>query len=416
MTREIELLVHQAKFAQSNKRYVALVGGFGSGKSFGLATKLFNLAYQNKGFNGLLLNRSYRQLMDALVPEVIKLFTQMGWQRDKQYRFKDKNKLVITWSKGVESVIHLYSTEMGAYERLAGFNVAFALVDEIDTIPKASEVWRFVNHRVRERAPVVQTACSSTPEGFGFLYDFFDKQVQDNPDLAEERELIRACTLDNPHLSDDFVTNLINTHDPKSLRAYIFGEFVSLSGSRAYWGFSELSYTNKTLTDFSDRPLHIGIDFNANVNATEVSIIDNYKVYVVDEIFGCRTVEDLMNQIDSRYGNRPKFFYPDYAGFEGIEQLKRRYGVDSVKTCPKDIKERVASVNFLIKNGENRRFFVNPEKCPNLTKTLNYHTLDATGFPDKKSGLDHAGDAVGYLIHTMYPYKPKTAQSSAPRF
>ncbi len=57
-------------------------------------------------------------------------------------------------------------------------------------------------------------------------------------------------------------------------------------------------------------------------------------------------------------------------------------------------------------NGK-RRLFVNIRNCPQLVKGLEQQGYDVTGAPDKASGLDHALDAAGYLVHFLFPITGK---------
>ena len=61
-------------------------------------------------------------------------------------------------------------------------------------------------------------------------------------------------------------------------------------------------------------------------------------------------------------------------------------------------------VNARILNGlDERKYFVAIDACPNTVETLESQAWDGNGVPDKKSGLDHIGDALGYFVAKVFP-------------
>jgi hypothetical protein len=62
------------------------------------------------------------------------------------------------------------------------------------------------------------------------------------------------------------------------------------------------------------------------------------------------------------------------------------------------VKDRVMAVNQMIHNQGQRRLLINPDKCPTLIEGLEQQAYNKNGEPDKANGLDHAVDALGYMI------------------
>lgn len=419
-TVEIPCMEHQLLFMQSNKRYVADVGGFGCGKSFAVGMKLYNLALINQGFDGMLVSRTGTQLTKLLI-EVFTVFRSFGLkQYDKDFkRFQreapghtfmmyDGNQVVIKWNTNTFSTIWLGTTENNAYEKWAGGNMAFVVIDEIDTMPKADMVWKFANDRVRVKAPLLQTACASTPEGFGFMWDFFENQPTKNPELAGDREIIRGCTLDSPYLDASYVRNQIRTRDPASMMAYIYGHFVNLNGALVYWNFKkDLNRTTRTIKDMPmNAYAHVSIDWNKNINATNISYVENGLTYTVHEINGSSDAKELIIRLKKILNGRRALFYPDGSGYEGIRQLEAAFGPENVKyhAANPHIPHRVAALNQRMCNDKGMpQTFINPETCPVLWMGLLRQVKDAKGYPDKSQGLDHNLDGYGYFHHWNWP-------------
>jgi hypothetical protein len=139
---EVSILPHQLQFLQSTKRYVALCGGFGCGKSWALCMKAWQLASVNAGFDGMLISRYSKQLHDFLMPEMVRTLTMVN----APWSMRDGNKLILDWGH-CRSVIHLLTTENDAYARWAGGNMAWACIDEIDTMQKPAEAWSYPGRR-----------------------------------------------------------------------------------------------------------------------------------------------------------------------------------------------------------------------------------------------------------------------------
>lgn len=398
----LDALPHQAEFATASERYVALTGGFGCGKSFGVGLKVLNLARINAGFDGMLVSRSAPQLR-KLCTEVETVFNaaKVRWRK------KGFDEYHVTFGSAT-TVIYLGTTENRAYTRWAGGNLAFVVIDELDTMQQADDVWRFSNDRVRVKAPLLQTACASTPEGFGFLWDFFDNQPMKDPSLRATRRLIKGCTFDNPYVDKSYVRSQIQTRDPRSLRAYVYGEFVSLEGALVYHRFDKvLNATNKTVADFSPQHiLHIGLDFNKNINAASVWVVQDGVSFCVDELYGATDTDALIGQLDKRFPNRLFYIYPDATGFEGIQQLRRKYGSERVcvKASNPRVQLRVASVNQRLRSETGMPLaYVNPQKAPHLWNGLMRQPKLPNGEPNKDLGLDHATDGAGYFMTWHWP-------------
>lgn len=67
------------------------------------------------------------------------------------------------------------------------------------------------------------------------------------------------------------------------------------------------------------------------------------------------------------------------------------------------------SVNAQLCNGKGERLLrINTYACPTLTEALEEQAYDSNGLPDKSTGVDHILDALGYMIHYLFPVRRKT--------
>jgi hypothetical protein len=187
----------------------------------------------------------------------------------------------------------------------------------------------------------------------------------------------------------------------------------AFSGAVYYCFERETNATAKTITDFPNNAIiHVGLDFNVENMSAVINVIQDGKVYVVDEITGEKNTASMITALKRRFPNRVMYIYPDSSGksssanasVSSITLLK-----DAGFQCfykgnnPSIVKERVPAVNALFRNAVNEhRCFVNITKCPVLVKGLEQQGY-LNGKPDKTSGLDHALDAFGYFCAYRFP-------------
>jgi len=412
---EIQLLPEQADFVTDTKtRYLGFVGGYRSGKTYSLAYKIITLAALNHGYKGVAMSPTYGMLKRVLIPEIEGCLSQM---HIKYEYAKADSYFRLHWKRGTSTEVQLHAAEN--HERLRGSTFAFGCVDEMDTIKRddAHAAWRQLMARMSEaNAPALQACAVSTPEGFSFMHDFFVRDAV-NPDgsMKTDRRLIRASTRNNPFLSDDYIPSILGNFASNQIPAYIDGEFANLTTGNVYYAFNRdlnLNGTTKTLEDFPNSVLQIGVDFNIGNMSGSVWISENGKVYAVDELSGAFNTEAFVDDVIRRYDGRRIMFYPDAQGFHhgGTNasytdfEILRRVPNSTIHayTAHMRIKDRVGSVNAMILNGKKeRRLFVNVGKCPKLTAGLEQQGYD-DGEPDKSSNLDHMLDAAGYFISFRY--------------
>lgn len=424
MILDLALLPHQADFVEDcTTESLALVGGYGAGKTKALATKLIVLSLQNAGFEGIALSPTYGMSKRVLIPEIEEQLIKYNIP----YTFLKGDMLfLIQASKSKTTKLHVMAAE--SYKRAAGINAAFFGVDEMDLIEPslAREAWRMLKSRLR-KGTVLQGCAVSTPEGYNFLYEYFEKEPQDDPELAADRRLIRARTADNPFNPPGYIDNLRAQYPEQMLEAYLNGMFVSLKGSPVYSSY-EVAANNTELTWeelHKDIPLHLGIDFNNNAMSCVTAYIAQNKAYVVDELMGHKNTMALINAIRTKYGDkRTIFVYPDASGAaekssassSDIEQLAAAgFHIEAHKANPR-VKNRVSSVNARFANGQKppqRALYVNRKTCKKLVKALLQQTYKPDGSPVKDGVVDGPVDALGYLVYKLWPIADRYAFAQA---
>jgi len=408
----VELLPHQHEFvADIEHKFLALIAGYGAGKTYSLINKAIYLAYLNQGYTGILYEPTTPLLHDILIPDFEKFLNESGipytLKKTPNYNY------YLHFPDG-DSLIMLRAMEN--WQRHIGVNAAWIGADEVDTIkkPLAKKAVEKLMGRIRSGL-VRQFFFTTTPEGFEFMYHFFVER--DSP----LKRRIHASSLDNPYLPKDFIDSLYENYDAELVKAYIHGQFVNLTSGAVYRNFDR----EKNATDRTIQPgdvLHIGMDFNIEKMAAVVHVEDRNtgKVYAVDEIVDIRDTFEMSEEIFRRYRDHKVLVYPDAAGDQRHTsatltdiQILRQRGIHTVFN-PKNppVRERVMRMNSMFCNayGE-RKYFVNIKKCPNYVSALE-KLVYKNGVPDKDSGYDHITDAAGYYI---YKFAPKIRTKPEPK-
>lgn len=436
----LDLLPHQADFVEDcATRSLALVGGYGAGKTKALACKLIILSLQNAGHEGIALSPTYGMSQKVLIPEIEAQLQQYGFRqitygepRKSEFRFnKSDFVFYIGCGRGHITKLHVLAAE--SYKRAAGINAAFFGIDECDLIQPelARAAWRMLSSRLR-KGTVFQGVAVSTPEGRGFMYEFWVKEVEEDPSLATNRRIIHADSEDNPFLPPEYIEELRRQFPPHLLDAYLRGQFVNMVGSPVYASYEEAANDTVLTWDelHKDIPLHCGIDFNYNAMSCTVAYVAQNKAFVIDELMGHKNTKALIAAIKERYGqNREIYVYPDASGVadktsaseSDIVQLAAA-GFNVFAPRAKDggnganprVKNRINAVNARFCNGSGvRSLFVNRRTCKTLVKALLRQTYKPDGSPVKDGVVDGPVDALGYFVYYVWPVGSKNSFEQA---
>lgn len=398
---KLNLTEPQEDFIFSEAIHPAMVAGYGAGKSQAAVIRIALLALKYKGLSFGFVEPTYDLIRLIAFPRFEEVLDSWG----VKYNL-NKADAIIKLDNGSQIIFRSADSP----ERLVGFEVSDAVIDEADTlrIDQARTVWTKMLGRIRERKPDNSPntlAAVSTPEGFGFMYEMWGKEKR------EGYELIKAPTSSNPYLPDGYIAQLQATYSGSQLSAYLDGNFVNLNAGSVYHEFDRnLNATNQTI--MADDVLHIGLDFNvANMSAV-VHVVRGDSVHAVNEITGVFDTPTMGRILKEKYPAHRILIYPDASGnarksnnaSESDHSILRSFGFQVlVNSRNPFVKDRVLSVNAMINNQGERRYFVNAQYCPSLAESLEKQSYDKNGEPDKKSGFDHVVDATGYFIAYKYP-------------
>lgn len=395
----------QIAFATCLEPFPAFCGGFGSGKTAAAIARAMALKTQFKDCDIAYYLPTYQLVEDI----AFKRFPELCERKGFAYKINKQSKHIEFPNCG-----RIIFRTMDNPSMIVGYEVAHSIIDELDTLPtaKASEVWNKVIARNRQKCAIPNTvAVATTPEGFKFVYDRWERRK------ADGYVLFKAKTVDNQHnLPEGYITNLQNTYPSNLLSAYLDGEFVNLTAGSVYAQFDR-KLNASTETIINNEPLHIGLDFNVTQMAAVIHVLRNDKPHAVGELTGVFDTPAMIQLLKSRYQGQKIFIYPDASGNNRKSQnasesdialLKQAGFIIMVNPANPAVKDRVLAMNKLISE---RQYLVNPDTCPELVEALERQAYDKNGEPDKASGFDHVLDATGYCIAYRYPIRSRNTQS-----
>lgn len=359
-------------------------------------------ASKSPGLTSVVMEPTFGMLASIIIPDLEEMLEEL--EIPYTSRKSPFPQYFLQFEDGVHE-IRMYSAEN--YMRLVGFKCAAIFLDEFETIEKklALEIYRKCVARLRQGEGFKFMAFFTTPDQFGFCYDFFVESPEDY------KALYRGKTTENFLLPQDYIDGLYEAYPANLIDAFLNGEWVNLNADRVYDQFDR-QMNGSTAEVEKDDILYIGIDFNVNIMAATVFIIDDGNPIAVDEFYGSRDTSQLIKEIRKRYPKHEIMIYPDASGTaektnapsSDIQQLRAEFGRQKVRHHKKNplIETRINCVNNLILNGKGvRRFKVNIKKCPNLTKALEQQPYK-DGKPDKKYEYDDCSDSMGYFLFTQF--------------
>lgn len=431
---DIELTEPQAEFFHSTAKATCAVAGFGSGKTQVAMYRLISSAIEYPENDWLYSAPTIPLIRDILWSKLDEFLPSMG------LRHSINKQEGIVYLHGLGKI---FCRSMDAPDRLVGFEVADAFMDEIDILPedKALNVYRKIKARCRQKIvhPVTkqvkpnQQWVTTTPEGFRATYKLFKK----NP--AAGSYLVQMSTYSNAHnLPDDYIDDLKANYPEQLIRAYLLGEFVNLTNNPVWASFDPIANSVVDAEIKRGEVLHIGQDFNVGRGCAVVyvhrtlppkhpfnprrdnEVPEPWDILIaVGEVVDTFDTPDTIRVLNEHYPAtvfNERVVYPDATSKSRksvnatISDLSLMRSADfHVRTNNRNpnIKDRVTAGNAAFCNslGE-RRVYVDTERCPHYTEKLQQQVYDSNGLPEKGVGKgDDITDAGTYPINWFFPAK-----------
>jgi hypothetical protein len=400
VSADIDVLPHQLEFIKSENKFTALVGGFGSGKSYAGILRTMELIKKRKGKALIIfVSPTYTLANDVNIPG----FTEFLDHYLIPYKIRQsERKITLTgYLKG-----QVWFRSGDSPEKIVGVNATDFILDEFDILtPKQQRIlWDKVIARIRG-CDDSTGAITTTPEGFKKTYELFvEKQIG---------KLIKANTAANVYLPSDYVDTLYSQYDSKLVQQYVNGEFVNIKGALAYYSFDR-NRNVITYEDLDPHEIEFGIDFNVNPMTSAHAIFTGGKIIFIGESYLRNSnTESMTVHLKNRYPGKVFRACPDMTGKKRTTNsslgqsdltILRSAGFAIDGTRNPFVRDRLNSVNSALEKGK----ILIMDNCKYLIRDFEQVILNEYGEIDKSNlDLTHISDAAGYLIYKYFPLKDR---------
>ena len=381
----------QGEVFQSKTRFRVLVAGRRFGKSYLSCIELLNAAIQRPGEVYFYCAPTYRMAKD-IAWKTLKSLVPQPWIASK-----NESDLKIELRNG--SMIELKGTENAM--ALRGRSLGGVVLDEAAFMDSA--VW-FEVLRPALADKQGWALFISTPEGTAsWFYDLWNYAAEPE---SNDWDRWSYTTIQGGNVPPEEVEAARGQLDPRTFRQEFEASFENLSGLVAI-NFSEENIST-TAIDIPQLPLWIGLDFNVDNMSAVCGVRVGDDLHIFHEILMVNaTTWDIADELNHHFGlERRKDICPDPTGAArktaGVgltdHAILRKSGHRvSTPRSPWKIRDKVNCVNTAILDGTGaRRLKIHP-RCKETIKSLRTLVYDDNGLPNKKLGVDHMFDALGYL-------------------
>jgi hypothetical protein len=398
---EIELFRHQIKLIHSKRKWKAMVAGYGSGKTFGGAAWCLDRIKERKG-KGIIgvYAPTYRLMEDVNIPEIRNFLVK--YKIPHTYRAEQK-KFILTGELRGE----IWFRSMDDPNVIIGYQTTDTWLDEFDTLPieKQKQIWTAIiqrNRKVTEHGGDNTIIITTTPEGFRYTYELVQNGTVEH---------IKARTDDNIYLPDSYIENFISQFDPVRLQQARNGEFVNLTGLRAYYGFDQNKHvTGQNIRGTFPTHLHCGIDFNVDPMTAVIGYTqDNVSRYGAEYWIMNSNTYQMRDILKRDFAEHQIAVRPDMTGHK--RSTNAAYGITDHQilidagfrvegTNNPAERDRLNMVNWAFYHGK----VMLSKDMVHLINDLNQCTVNEAGALNKKDNklLTHISDALGYDIYQQY--------------
>lgn len=393
----VQLNGPQSKVFSSESRFRMNVAGRRSGKTYLANVLLTAKALEKANQRVWYVAPTYRMAKQIIWQELKDLVLGLGYAAGKP----NESDLSIPLLNG--SQISLRGADNS--DSLRGVGLDFVVADEAQDM--APDTWYAVLLPALADRKGGAVLCG-TPKGFNWFYELYT-YAEPHPEWSVHH----STTLEGGLVPESELNQARELMDERLFKQEFEASFETL-GNRVYGQFDRRDNLDPDIGDYGYE-LFIGMDFNVNPMSAVVAQVVADELHVFDELEMADANTELMcRAISDRYGARAITVCPDPAGrarktsaavgqtdFTIIQQAG--FVLSAPKMAP-SVVDRINEVNSLCCNANGRvRLLVHP-RCQSLIKGLEGQTYrDGSNSPDKRGGLDHMVDALGYLVHDQFP-------------
>ena len=231
--------------------------------------------------------------------------------------------------------------------------------------------------------------------------------------------LVHVTFRDNPFITKELLDEerALRASDPDKAEHVWDGKYDRGGKGRIYAKFIDDAFPKGNVDDSVrdlDGEILIGQDFNINPMASIIAVRAIDECHVLDCLLvETSNTEEVCTEVRRLYPNRHVVFCPDPAGRQRHTNAKagqtdftiiESFGFEiRGPLAHPPVVDRINNVNLNLCDAQGRRRLRVHPRASDLITALGNHTYkDGTKLPDKKSGYDHANDALGYLLWSEF--------------
>lgn len=202
--------------------------GIGTGKSHAGIVEDILCAMMNPGGCGLIVAPTYDQALHVLLPRFLhwcELLDKAGYPLLKKFRWSQMRAELVCGGE-------VYFRSVAKVDNLLGFEFSWIHFDESETVANPERIWEALSGRCRQQAHFRQMLGTSTPRGLRGVIGLFHR-ARESYSTPEERDqvrrryaFVRATTLDNPHLPEDYLAGLKSTLSKRAWQQEVMAEIL----------------------------------------------------------------------------------------------------------------------------------------------------------------------------------------------
>lgn len=417
---QIEVSPSQGSFLRSKAPVTAFLSGLGSGKTWVGTLWVMITALENQGSLGLIGASTPAQLHSVVMPSLKKHLQDMGVEHYLGERPPWKSRFeshsnVLSIAGGTQVLLRSMF-ESGIDRGVRGVELDFSYVDECREIEEM--VLDVLLGRMRGKVGPRRIRMTSTPNGKrGWLYR---RMILDKP---ASWHVLTGCTMDNlVNLPEGYVESLQSTYGSEQYSQEVLGNWVDLQQGIAHKFSREKNLQRKELDP--SKPLLFSMDLNVaplcgvlaqhdeatrtlHVHA-ELVIEDNAQTAMACQMIGDQYASrfpELWHLCDESGGARStRTTSTDVSIMR--QEMKRLFArTRSLNGASKPrVIDRYNSVNAMLDPAVGDvRLTIDPS-CKELIADMEQVSWLEWGKIDKSDPRrTHAGDALGYLVHRLFP-------------
>lgn len=382
---EVKLHKGQLRALRSKAKYVVVLAGTGSGKTF-LGPIWIAKEIKRGAEEVLIVSPTYLMFQRVVLPHVMRFFKETGLL--EKYKGTDRVMELKTGTK-------IYFGSSDNPFSLEGVHVDAVWLDEAGQMKR--EAWAVAKRRIGVKDGRI--LITTTPYNLGWLkQEVYDEWKKGNPDF----EIIQFPSIMNPYYPKEEFERARKSLPEWQFRMFYLGEFVRPEGL-IYADFDSSKHIIDPFGIPSDWTRIAGIDIGYN-NPTAIVFIaidKDGKNYVYREYYErYKTFEEIIKDfLDMTKNEKIDSVYVDPSEPAFIKALRQK-GIN-VLEAKNDVKEGISAVISLFKTD---RLYVF-RGCKNLLDEIENYRWKKVNEDLKDEPLkeyDHACDAMRYALYTHF--------------